>query len=291
MFLNHEWSARLRAYAKLARFDRPVGTFLLLWPTLWSLWLASGGWPRLRWVVVFSLGTVLMRALGCIINDYADRHLDGFVTRTCNRPLVTGDVSATEALVLACVLGLCAFLLVLATPVLTVMLSLPALALTLVYPFMKRWTHLPQLVLGCAFSWGIPMAWTACGRPLEPASWVVFLACLLWVVAYDTQYAMVDRADDIKAGIRSTAILFGRWDTRVVAFLQLGCCVLLVQAGRLLESGGGWYLGVGVMAALFVRQAWLTRRREPSACFRAFCENQWAGGAVFAGAVLDLCFF
>ena len=291
MVLKSEWSQRLGAYARLARFDRPVGTFLLLWPTLWSLWLASGGQPSLQLVLIFTLGTVLMRAAGCVINDYADRHLDGSVRRTQHRPLVQGAVSGREAITLACVLVFCAFLLVLMTPIITLALAFPALLLTLVYPLMKRWTHWPQLVLGCAFSWGIPMAWTASGRPLEPGCWLIFAACLLWIVAYDTQYAMVDREDDIKAGIRSTAILFGAWDTRITAALQAACCLLLVLAGLTLGRGMIWHSGIGVMGVFFVRQAWLTRHREPSACFQAFLNNQWAGAALFAATVLDFRFF
>ncbi len=280
---------RLQYYIQLTRMDRPIGTLLLLWPTLWSLWLSADGWPTPSLIVIFSLGTLFMRSAGCVINDYADRNFDGHVKRTENRPLATGKVTERESLILFGVLLLGALMLVLMTNPLTIALSLGGLVLTVIYPFMKRLTHLPQVVLGLAFAWGMPMAWAAQTNTVNPAVWVMFAGCAAWIVAYDTQYAMVDRDDDLKIGIKSTAILFGNYDNKIIALLQLGALALLGVTGALLNTGPCYYLGLLVMASIFVYQARLTRERQREQCFKAFLSNHWAGLAVFLGVLADTC--
>jgi 4-hydroxybenzoate polyprenyltransferase len=238
-------------------------------------------------LAIFIAGTFLTRSAGCIVNDLADRRLDGAVKRTSGRPLVTGAVTEKEALVLFVALMLLAFVLVLFTNTLTIMLSLVAVLLASTYPFMKRYTHLPQVVLGLAFSWGIPMAFAAQSGELPPALWLLFLGNLWWIVAYDTKYAMVDRDDDIPAGIKSTAILFGRHERLAIAVLQLLCLLTLYLAGRAFALGAYFNLSLLVTAGLFGYQQYLIRNREREACFRAFLHNNWVGIAVFAGIVLD----
>jgi len=279
-------TAKPRALLQLIRFDRPIGTLLLLWPTLWALWIAAEGVPDIDLLAIFLAGTFLTRSAGCIINDLADRHVDGAIKRTSGRPLVTGAVSEKEAIILFFALMLLAFVLVLSTNTLTIGLSLVAVVLASSYPFMKRYTHLPQLVLGLAFSWGIPMAFAAQRNVLPAALWLVFLGNFWWIVAYDTQYAMVDRDDDILAGVKSTAILFGRHDRLIVAILQLLCLLTLYLAGQAFELGSYYMLSLGVSAALFGYQQYLIRGRERDACFRAFLHNNWVGMAIFAGIVL-----
>ncbi|CAM3770063.1 4-hydroxybenzoate octaprenyltransferase [Parendozoicomonas haliclonae] len=281
--------SRLQNYIQLTRFDRPIGTFLLLWPTLWALWLAADGWPQLELVIIFSLGTLLMRSAGCVINDFADRDFDGHVKRTKDRPLPSGKVSKNEALTLFAVLLTCSFALVLMTNPLTITLSFAGAALAVIYPFMKRYTHLPQVILGMAFAWGMPMAWAAQTNTLDPVVWLIFFGCLLWIVAYDTQYAMVDRDDDLKIGIKSTAILFGRHDNNIIGLLQAGTLGILAMAGYQLESGPLYYLGLVGMAALFVYQHSLTRLRQRDDCFKAFLSNHWAGFSVLCGVIADRC--
>lgn len=271
------------ALLQLIRFDKPIGTMLLLWPTLWALWIAAGGTPDLKLLVIFSLGTFLTRSAGCVINDLADRHLDGSVARTSTRPLVTGAVSEKQAVILFLVLMLLAFVLVLFTNTLTISLSLVAVLLASAYPFMKRYTYLPQLVLGAAFSWGIPMAFAAQREELPAALWLIYLGNLLWTVAYDTKYAMVDRDDDVKVGIKSTAILFGRHDRLVVALLQITCLAALYLAGRAFDLGNYYSVALLVSAGLFGYHQYLIRERQPEACFRAFLHNNWVGMVIFAG--------
>ncbi|MCX2833331.1 4-hydroxybenzoate octaprenyltransferase [Microbulbifer thermotolerans] len=280
--ISKHWPAAL-PYWQLARLDRPIGTLLLLWPTWWALWLAAGGWPGLHLFAVFTLGVVLMRAAGCAVNDYADRHIDGHVKRTAGRPLAEGRVSPRGALGLFAALSLTAFALVLTTNRPTILLSLAALALAFGYPFAKRYTHLPQVVLGAAFSMGIPMAFTAVRGELPTAAWLIFTANVLWTVAYDTFYAMVDRDDDLKIGVKSTAVLFGDLDRVMTAALQsLSLFALLLVGGRF-ELGTAYYLGLAIAAMLSIYQQWLVRDREREACFRAFLNNNWVGGAIFAG--------
>ena len=280
-------TSRFTAYLQLVRFDRPIGTLLLLWPTLWALWLAAGGLPPIKLLVIFALGTLLMRSAGCALNDLADRNLDGAVERTRQRPLVTGAVAPNEALVLAAVLALAAFVLVLFTNTLTILLSFAGVLLAACYPFMKRHTHLPQLVLGAAFSWGIPMAFAAVSNALPPALWLVFVANLFWTVAYDTEYAMVDREDDLKVGIKSTAILFGDMDRHVIAALQALTVIALLLVGQRFELGWIYFLSLLAAGGLFILQQRLIRERQPAACFRAFLNNNWVGAAVFIGVALD----
>jgi 4-hydroxybenzoate polyprenyltransferase len=280
-------NSKTSALLQLIRFDKPIGTLLLLWPTLWALWIAAGGVPDYALLAIFIAGTFLTRSAGCIVNDLADRRLDGAVKRTSGRPLVTGAVTEKEALALFVALMLLAFLLVLFTNTLTIMLSLVAVLLASTYPFMKRYTHLPQVVLGLAFSWGIPMAFAAQSGELPPALWLLFLGNLWWIVAYDTKYAMVDRDDDIPAGIKSTAILFGRHDRLAIAVLQLLCLLTLYLAGRAFALGAYFNLSLLVTAGLFGYQQYLIRNRERDACFRAFLHNNWVGIAVFVGIVLD----
>ncbi|MEE4661144.1 MAG: 4-hydroxybenzoate octaprenyltransferase [Halieaceae bacterium] len=280
-------TTRLSAYLQLIRFDRPIGTLLLLWPTLWGLWLAADGVPPVKLLLIFSVGTLLMRSAGCAVNDLADRNLDGSVSRTRERPLVTGAVSPQEAITLCAVLGLVAFVLVLFTNTLTILLSFAGAALAACYPFMKRHTHLPQLVLGAAFSWSIPMAFAAVGNSLPPSLWLVFIANLLWTVAYDTEYAMVDRKDDLKVGIKSTAILFGELDRHMIGALQALTLTALVLVGQRFELGLAYFASLLVVAGLFVYQQKLIRARDPADCFRAFLNNNWVGAAVFVGLALD----
>lgn len=279
---------KLRLYAQLVRLDRPIGIYLLLWPTLWALWIASGGMPPLGILAVFIAGVVLMRSAGCAINDYADRDFDGHVTRTRNRPLATGQVSPKEALAVFMVLSLLAFLLVLQLNALTIAMSVVAVLLAASYPFMKRFHHLPQAHLGAAFAWGIPMAFTAVTGQLPPlGAWLLFLATLVWTVAYDTMYAMYDRADDLKIGVKSTAILFGHYDRLIIGILQATALALLLAVGWL-QNLGVWY-GLGLLAAagFALYQQWLIRKRDPQASLRAFLNNHWLGMAVFLGLAMD----
>lgn len=279
--------ARLRIYARLMRLHRPIGILLLLWPTLWALWIASRGTPDPFVLAVFVLGTVLMRSAGCVINDFADRAFDGHVARTRERPLVRGQVGEREALHLFAALSIAAGLLVLTMNRATIALSFAGLALAVVYPFMKRYTYLPQVYLGAAFGWAVPMAFTAASGQLPPLAWLIFCAVILWVLVYDTEYAMVDREDDLRIGIRSTAILFGDTDRVAIAALQILLILTLLLVGP--QAGLRWpyQVGVGVGAALFGWQQWLIRQREPAACFAAFMHNNWFGFAVFAGIAVS----
>lgn len=281
---------RTQALLQLIRFDKPIGTLLLLWPTLWALWIAAEGVPDYRLLVIFILGTFLMRSAGCIANDLADRHLDGSVQRTRERPLVTGRVSVKEAQILFLLLCLAAFGLVLLTNALTVMLSVVGLLLAATYPFMKRYTYWPQLVLGAAFSWAIPMAFAAQLGSLPAALWLLYIANVLWTMVFDTQYAMVDRDDDLKVGIKSTAILFGNADRLIIAALQGLCLLALLMAGLRFGLGASYYLSLVVVAALFGYHQYLIRSRDRSACFRAFRHNNWVGLVIFVGIALDYGF-
>ncbi len=276
------------AYCRLMRIDKPIGSLLLLWPTLWALWLAGGGVPSPWTLLVFVAGVFLMRAAGCVINDYADRHFDGHVKRTASRPLPSGLVSEQSAKVLFVVLVLMAFALVLTLNRMTIWLSVAALALAWIYPFMKRVSHLPQFVLGAAFGWSIPMAYAAVSESLPASAWIMFLAYICWTVAYDTQYAMVDRDDDLKIGIKSTAILFGRFDNLIIGLLQASMLALMVVLGLKMKLGAAFYLTVLMAAGLFGYQQWLTAGREHDACFRAFHNNNFVGMVLFAGIVLGL---
>ena len=274
-------------FIQLTRMDKPIGIYLLLWPTLWALWVAAKGVPSLSNLLIFVFGVILTRAGGCVINDFADRKVDGHVKRTEQRPLVSGKISSKEALVFFALLMGVSVLLVLCTNAPTVWLSFGGLALAASYPFMKRYTYYPQVVLGAAFSWGMPMAFTAETGSLPAAAWLLYIANLLWTVGYDTYYAMTDREDDLKIGVKSTAILFGDADRVIILSLQglaLGCLLL---AGSHFELGGWFHLGLLSAAACFVWEFWYTRNRDPQRCFKAFLHNHWAGLAIFVGIVLD----
>lgn len=289
--LTPHLQVRLNDYAILLRLNRPIGSLLLLWPTYWALWLAADGFPSITNLLVFTLGVFLMRAAGCAINDFADRKVDGHVKRTRDRPLASGRVKPKEAVALFLGLALVAFLMVIfLTNTLTLYLSFGGLFLAFIYPFMKRHTHLPQLFLGAAFSWAIPMAWAAETGELTKLAWLLFTANVLWTVAYDTFYAMVDRDDDLKIGVKSTAILFGDGDKAVIAVLQAMVILILILVGQQVGLGAFYYLGVVAMACLFVYQQHLARYREREACFKAFLNNNWAGFAVFLGLFIDTLF-
>ncbi len=278
---------RLHQYALLMRLDKPIGAFLLLWPTLWSLWLAGHGQPAQKVVLIFLLGVFLMRSAGCVINDIADRDLDPHVARTRQRPLAAQRVSVREALVLFAVLCLLAFALVLLLNTLTVLLSLVGAVLAISYPFMKRLHPMPQVHLGVAFGWSIPMAYAALTNTVPAAAWLLFTANVVWSVVYDTLYAMVDREDDLKVGVKSTAILFGAHDKRIVAGLQILLLALLTLVG--IAAGLGWIYYGGLLAAAWfpLYQQYLIRDRQPGDCFKAFLNNNWFGLVVFLGILLD----
>ncbi len=278
---------RLGEYALLMRLHRPIGIYLLLWPTLWALWLAGQGQPPRGVVLVFVLGVVLMRSAGCVINDIADRKFDPHVTRTRDRPLAAGRVSLSEAIALLLTLCLLAFALVLTQNTLTIQLAFAGLALALSYPFMKRFHSLPQVHLGAAFGWAIPMAYAAVIGELPAVAWLLFLGNVLWSVIYDTQYAMVDREDDLRIGVKSTAILFGKHDRRIIGYLQIALLAVLILIGLLAGRGGAYYLGLFVAAWFALYQQYLIRNREPAACFQAFLNNNGFGLTVFCGLLLD----
>jgi 4-hydroxybenzoate polyprenyltransferase len=281
--------ARLLDYALLLRLNRPIGSLLLLWPTYWALWLAAGGMPQPGNLIVFTLGVFLLRAAGCAIIDFADRKVDRHVKRTRDRPLTSGRIQPWEAVALFAGICVLAFLMVgLFTNTLTLYLSFGGVVLAFIYPFMKRYTHLPQLFLGAAFSWAIPMAWAAETGEVTRLVWLLFTANVLWTVAYDTFYAMVDRDDDVRIGVKSTAILFGDADRTIIAVLQSLVVLILVLVGRQAGLGTAFYLGVIAMACLFVFQQHLARFRQRDGCFKAFLNNNWAGFAVFLGLLIDL---
>lgn len=292
-FRGHEQSMRmrvwerLRVYAELMRLHRPIGIFLLLWPTLWALWMAAEGPPDILVLIVFVLGVVLMRSAGCVINDYADRRIDPYVSRTAQRPIASNRVGPREALGLFLTLCLIAFALVLLMNRLTIALAFAGVALASLYPFMKRYTYLPQVILGAAFGWAVPMAFAAQLGEVPKLAWVLFTANVLWSTAYDTMYAMVDRDDDVRIGVKSTAILFGDLDRLMVFILQMLTLLALLLAAEA-HSLGGWFLvGLAVAAGLAGYQQYLIRRRVPANCLRAFLNNNWFGAAVFAGLVLS----
>lgn len=272
-------------YKLLMRMDKPIGSLLLLWPCFWALWFASDGLPTILHLLVFGAGVFIMRSAGCVINDYADRKVDGHVNRTKNRPIVNGSVQAKEALQLFLFLLVIALGLVLLLNWQTVALSLIGALLAACYPFMKRYTHWPQVVLGAAFSWSMPMAYMAVTEQIPAVLWWLYMANLCWTVAYDTMYAMVDRDDDVKIGVKSTAILFGHYDKAMVLLLQVVTLAILIVVGQALFLSALYYVSLMVAAGLFVYQQWLIRHREPSACFKAFLHNNYVGMVVFAGIV------
>jgi len=281
------WKARLHNYWLLVRADRPIGIYLLLWPALWALWIAGEGHPVWWVTLIFVLGTALMRSAGCAINDFADRDLDGQVERTAQRPLATGAVTPKEAVLVFVVLSLIAFGLVLFLNTLTIMHSFVAVALAALYPFMKRYTHLPQLFLGIAFGWAVPMAFTALQQQIPPLAWLLFAATVVWALIYDTMYAMVDREDDLQVGIKSSAILFGDYDRLIIGLLQLLMLGLLWQVGEMAGRGLAWQVALGAGALLFAFQQYLIRDRDRLCCFKAFLNNNLFGLVLFLGLFVD----
>lgn len=280
-------SERLPLYLRLMRLDKPIGILLLLWPTLWGLWIAAGGMPPLHILAIFVLGTVLMRSAGCVINDYADRDFDGRVERTRLRPMATGAVGTREALLLAATLSLLAFVLILPLDPLVRWLSIPALFLAGSYPFTKRFLAIPQAYLGIAFGFGVPMAFAAVQGSVPALAWWILLANVFWAVAYDTEYAMVDRPDDLKIGIRTSAITFGRFDVAAVMLCYATALGLLAVVGIAAGRGALFFAGIGVAVAIALYHFQLIRGRERGACFKAFLHNNWVGLAIFAGLAGD----
>ncbi|MFO1384934.1 MAG: 4-hydroxybenzoate octaprenyltransferase [Chitinivorax sp.] len=278
---------RINHYEKLMRLDKPIGILLLLWPTLWGLWIASAGQPNWMLLWIFVFGTVLMRSAGCVINDYADRDFDPHVERTKDRPLAARKVSTKEALLLAGGLTLCAFLLILPLNRLAILLSIPAALLAASYPFTKRFFPLPQAYLGICFGFGIPMAFAATWDQVPPLAWALLVANIFWTVAYDTAYAMVDREHDLKIGIKTSAITFGRFDVAAIFICQLLFLICMGTIGYWQKFGGAYFAGLGIALTLVGQQYHLIRERIPEKCFRAFLDNNYVGLAIFAGIVLD----
>ncbi len=279
--------ARLARYARLMRLDKPIGILLLLWPTLWALWLASSGHPSVKVLLVFVIGVILMRSAGCVINDFADRDFDGKVQRTRGRPLAAGEIGEGEALRLFAGLSLLALLLVMSMNTLTLELAFVGALLAVSYPYSKRYTYLPQFHLGLAFGWAVPMAYAAQTGSLPATAWLLLIAALLWAVIYDTMYAMVDREDDIRIGVKSTAILFGEADRLIIGFIQVLMLSVMLIIGHHEGLGPAYYAGLAVAGGLGIYQQYLIREREPQACFRAFLNNNWLGMSIFIGILLD----
>lgn len=286
---SHAWH-KLRLYAQLTRLDKPIGTLLLLWPTLIALWLAAGGMPNPLVLFVFVTGVFLMRSAGCAMNDFADRNIDGRVKRTTQRPLATGKLQAREALIVFTVLSLAAFALVLLMNRLTILLSVAGVILAASYPFMKRYHYLPQVHLGAAFGWAVPMAYAAQAGEVNEMTWLIFLFTVLWATVYDTMYAMVDYDDDIKIGVKSTAILFGNQDKLIIGIIQCLLILNLLLIGHKGELSGFYYLGVTAASVFAIYQQYLIRHRIREDCFKAFLNNNWFGFVLFVGVVLDLNF-
>ena len=275
-----------QSYIELTRLNRPIGIYLLLWPTLWALWIAAEGWPGWHLLLVFTLGTILTRSAGCIVNDVTDRQFDGHVKRTKNRALAAGKVGSLEALILAAGIACLALLLVLTTNLLTIALATVAALITVIYPFTKRYTYMPQAILGIAFSMGIPMAFSAAISEITSIAWLILTANLLWVVAYDTQYAMVDRDDDLRLGLKSTAILFADLDRLMIGLLQFSFLLAMLLAGYNLGLSKWFFLGLVIAITLFIYQHYLTWNRFREGCFNAFLNNHWVGLVIFAGIVI-----
>jgi 4-hydroxybenzoate polyprenyltransferase len=280
-------SERLSLYLQLTRLNRPIGILLLLWPTLWGVWIAGSGHPAWHIVLIFVLGTVLMRSAGCAINDYADRDFDRHVKRTRERPVTSGRIAPREALWLAAILALLALLLILPLNRLTLLLSIPALLLAASYPYTKRFLAIPQAWLGIAFGFGIPMAFAAQQGSVPPVAWLLLIANVFWAIAYDTEYAMVDRDDDIHLGIHSSALLFGKYDVAAVMGCYVITLILLVVAGQMVSLGWTYYLGLLIAGGIALYHYTLIKYRQREACFKAFLHNNWLGAAVFVGIALD----
>ncbi|PHS18244.1 MAG: 4-hydroxybenzoate octaprenyltransferase [Kangiella sp.] len=281
------WRYRFIQYGLLMRLDKPIGTLLLLWPTLWALWLASDGLPSMAHILIFSCGVFLMRSAGCVINDYADREIDGDVARTKNRPLAKRTITEKEALIVFIVLALCAFSLVLLLNTLAMYLSFGAIIIATVYPFMKRYTYFPQIVLGMAFSMSIPMAFAAVQDEIPTTAWLLYITNLMWVLAYDTLYAMVDKKDDLKIGVKSTAIFFGEADLQITAIIQGMFIFGMLLVGSKFELSYPYYLSLAIASGLIIRQIYNARKHQPDKCFESFINNNWVGLIIFCGILLS----
>lgn len=277
----------LTLYLRLMRLDRPIGILLLLWPTLWAIWIASNGHPPLLILLIFVAGTVLMRSAGCVINDYADRDIDKHVKRTEQRPITSGQIAPREALWLAAALAIVALLLILPLNTLTLLLSVPAVLLAGSYPYTKRFLAIPQAYLGIAFGFGIPMAFAAIQGSVPAVAWWLLLANIFWCIAYDTEYAMVDRDDDIQLGIHSSALFFGKYDVIAVMACYAAALAILACVGYALHLGVAYYVGLLIAAGIAVYHYTLIHLRQRESCFRAFLHNNWLGAAVFAGIAVD----
>jgi len=285
---SDEIKTKLSLYGELIRFNRPIGTYLLLWPTLWGLWFAAEGIPEIKLLIIFSIGVFLMRSAGCAINDYADRDFDKHVARTKDRPLTSGKISDKEALAVFAIILLLSFILVLQLNLNTILFSFIAVFLAATYPFMKRFHHFPQVHLGAAFAWAIPMAFIATTNSMPPIeAWLLFLASLLWTTAYDTQYGMVDIEDDLKKGMKSTAILFGKYDTFIIGSLQLITLMLITIVGMMTARGFIFYLSILVAAMIICYQQGLIKDRKPDECLHAFLNNNYFGMVLFIGIAID----
>lgn len=280
-------TGRIDTYLRLTRLNRPIGIFLVVWPMLWALWVAAGGVPNLWILVVFVVGAVLMRSAGCIINDFADRNIDGHVQRTRERPLATGEMGSGEALGLFTVMSLLAFILVLTLNTLTIELAFVGIGLAVLYPFTKRATQWPQMFLGLAFGWAVVMAFAAVNASVPLAGWLMFAAAVVWALVYDTMYAMVDRDDDLKIGVKSTAILWGDYDRLIIGLCQCLFFALLVASGMAYGAGWAYYVGLAAAAVIAVYHQWLIRNRERGPCFHAFMHNNVLGGVIFIGVIID----
>ncbi|MBR0573910.1 4-hydroxybenzoate octaprenyltransferase [Pasteurella atlantica] len=287
---QHFSHSKLLGYYQLMRLDRPIGTLLLLYPTLWALFLATEGNINSSLFAIFIVGVIVMRAAGCVINDYADRHIDGKVKRTKQRPLIKGSVTVKEAKILFITLLIMAFLLVLQLNYLTILLSLVAVGLAIIYPFMKRYTHLPQLILGIAFGWSVPMVFSATTETLPLACWILFLANLVWTIAYDTQYAMVDRDDDLRIGVKSTAILFAQYDNKIINLLQITTLLLFILLGLVKSFSFMYYFTLIIPCCFFIYQYKLTKKREREKCFSAFLNNNYVGLGFFCSILVGIYF-
>ncbi len=281
------FSERLSLYMQLTRLNRPIGILLLLWPTLWGVWIAGGGAPAWHIVLIFTLGTLLMRSAGCAINDYADRDIDCHVERTQNRPVTSGRITPREALWLAAALAVISFLLILPLNTLTLLLSVPAVFLAGSYPFTKRFLAIPQAYLGIAFGFGIPMSFAAQLNAVPPVAWILLSANVFWAIAYDTEYAMVDRDDDMHLGIHSSALFFGKYDVPAVMGCYAATLALLAWAGKIAHLGGLYYAGLAIASGIALYHYSLIKNRNREACFKAFLHNNWFGASVFAGIILD----
>jgi len=278
----------MNVYFRLMRLDKPIGIYLLLWPTLWALFLAADGLPRLDLLIIFVLGVTLMRSAGCVINDYADRKIDKLIQRTQHRPITSGEISTQSALVLFFTLMLIAFGLVLMTNILTIQLAVIAGVLAILYPFTKRWTHLPQFVLGLAFAMSVPMAFAASNNNITNSAWWVFLATVIWTVIYDTMYAMADREEDLQIGVKSTAVLFAKYDKLIIGILQISLLLVLINISEIFNLTVFYDISLILSAFLMIYHQYLIKNREKNACFRAFLHNNFIGIVIFAGIALSV---